>query len=182
MQRQMLLAAYTWRAPYFCNPLMCVRTWLRNSSFQLPLLLLYSLQHTSVLFPAELLLIFPLHLTGDFTSVLPCCNLIFWTSFSYAGKCCDKELDTSFTCLYSWFYSILLLMAVRKHRQVYNSRQSIYKGKPSLIMWQGKGETHQNTFKTSWNRSYTTIWRDWSINGTCLQNVSETTGCCRKYK
>lgn len=71
MQRQMLLAAFAWRAPYFCNPLMCARTWLRNSSFQLSLLLLYSLQQTSVLFPAELLLSFPLPLTRDFTQCSP---------------------------------------------------------------------------------------------------------------
>lgn len=45
--------------------------------------------------------------------------------FLPVGKCCDKEVDSSFICLYSQFYSILMLMAVRKHRQVYNSRESI---------------------------------------------------------
>lgn len=133
---------------------MCARTWLRNSSFQPSLLLLYSLQHTSVLFSAELLLRFLLPPILDFIGVLPHCYLIFWTSFSYAGKRCDKEVGSSFICLYSQFYSVPILMAVRKHRQVYNSWQNILKGiKPSFIMWQDKGETHQNTCKTSWNRS-----------------------------
>lgn len=133
---------------------MCARTWLRNSSFQLSLLLLYSLQHTSVLFSAELLLSFPLPLTLDFISVLPHCYLIFWTSFSYAGKCCDKEADSSFICLYSQFYNVPVLMATRKHRQVYNSWQNILKGKnASIIMWQHKGEMNQKTRKTFWNRS-----------------------------
>lgn len=116
MQRKVLQAARTWKAPDLCNYptfIMCARTWRRNGSFQLSLRLLT---------PARFRPLFCTKRASLWTSlsVLPHHYLIFCTSISYAEESSDKEVGSSLICLSSSF-SDTVLMAVRKHRREYNS-------------------------------------------------------------
>lgn len=88
-----------WRAPYFSIYLTvpCV-DWLGTGAVPISFPCCYSI-HSSTpqsFFSAELLLSFPLPLPLGFISVFPHCHRIFWTSFSCAGKCCDKEAGKFF--------------------------------------------------------------------------------------
>lgn len=91
-----------WRAPYFSiyPTLPCV-DWLGTGAVPTSFPCCYSV-HSSTpqsFFSAELLLSFPLPLPLGFISVFPHCHRIFWTSFSCAGKCCDKEAGKFFNLL-----------------------------------------------------------------------------------
>lgn len=168
MQRQMLQAAFTWRAPYFCNypALSCVQGLGSGAvpfSFPCCYSTHFSTYQSSFLKSCYWASLFPSLRTS---SVFSHSYLTFWTS-SCAGKCWDKEVDSSFTCLCFQFDSVPILLAVRKHRQVYNSWQSILKGKkpPTQIIIY---DVARQRGDASQNLQDTTKWRDLHHNSYML--------------